>query len=229
VALCQAQELINTRILKDCDLLIGVFWTRLGTPTGNAASGTVEEIEEHINAGKPAMIYFSSKPDAPESIDPEQYSALQTFKKRCLDLGLVEAFDNIIELKDKVNNHLQLILHQNAYLQSIFQEKANLVDSIITKDQPSVKPRYQLSQEALILLKTASSRNDGSILKIAVIGGKFVQAGGQTFGGEGGRENAKWEHALNELLNEGLVVARGFKGEVFELTHEGWAFADMLN
>src|SRR6059058_5757055 len=39
------QQLINDRILKDCDLLIGIFWTRLGTPTGKAKSGTVEEIE----------------------------------------------------------------------------------------------------------------------------------------------------------------------------------------
>jgi hypothetical protein len=27
------------------DILMGVFWTRLGTPTGKAPSGTVEEIE----------------------------------------------------------------------------------------------------------------------------------------------------------------------------------------
>jgi hypothetical protein len=60
------QELINDRILKDCDLLIGVFWTRLDTPTSKAPSGTVEEIEKHVAAGKPTMIYFSSKPIAPE-------------------------------------------------------------------------------------------------------------------------------------------------------------------
>jgi len=30
------QELINKRILKDCHILVGVFWTRLGTPTGNS-------------------------------------------------------------------------------------------------------------------------------------------------------------------------------------------------
>ena len=28
-----AQEQINERILEHCDLLIAVFWTRLGTPT----------------------------------------------------------------------------------------------------------------------------------------------------------------------------------------------------
>ena len=44
------QELINSRVLKDCDLLIGVFWTRIGSPTGTSESGTVEEIEKHVKA-----------------------------------------------------------------------------------------------------------------------------------------------------------------------------------
>src|SRR5713101_1313849 len=44
------QELINERLLKDCDLLVGVFWTRLGTPTGKSPSGTVEEIQRHLDS-----------------------------------------------------------------------------------------------------------------------------------------------------------------------------------
>jgi hypothetical protein len=53
------QDLINDRVLEDCDLLIGIFWTRLGSPTTRAPSGTVEEIQRHVRAGKPAMVYFS--------------------------------------------------------------------------------------------------------------------------------------------------------------------------
>jgi len=52
------QGIINQRLLKECDLLIAAFWTRIGSPAGVAASGTVEEIEEHLAAGKEAMIYF---------------------------------------------------------------------------------------------------------------------------------------------------------------------------
>ena len=54
----RAQGIINHQIIKDADLLVAIFWTRIGTPTGAAASGTVEEIEEHLKASKPAMIYF---------------------------------------------------------------------------------------------------------------------------------------------------------------------------
>ena len=46
------QELVNARVLKDCDLLVGVFWTRLGTPTGKEQSGTVEEINQHVKQKK---------------------------------------------------------------------------------------------------------------------------------------------------------------------------------
>ena len=81
------QELINSRLLKDCDLLVGVFWTRLGTPTGKSPSGTVEEIEEHVAAGKPAMIYFSSRPVAPESIDADQYAQVKAIKEKWKSQG----------------------------------------------------------------------------------------------------------------------------------------------
>lgn len=226
----RAQELINSRILKDCDLLIGVFWTRLGSPTGKAESGTVEEIEEHIGAGKPAMIYFSSKPVAPQSIDQIQYSALQDFKIRCKKLGLVEEFENTIDFKEKVNRQLQICLNNNKYLQSLFLATVSPEDEQPSTISDSVSGQYglRLSEEAKVLLEAASKDRRGSILKIAVIGGRFIQVGGMSFGGKDGRENAKWESALNELIKHDLVAARGYKGEVFELTHEGWKVADYL-
>ena len=53
------QEVINRTIVDQCDLLVGVFWTRLGSPTGEADSGTLEEIARVGDAGKPVMLYFS--------------------------------------------------------------------------------------------------------------------------------------------------------------------------
>ena len=69
----RAQSIINRRLLDSCDLLVGAFWTRIGTPTGESVSGTVEEIARHIGEGKPAMLYFSSVPVIPEIINREQY------------------------------------------------------------------------------------------------------------------------------------------------------------
>ena len=89
------QEIINSQVLKNCDLLVGIFWTRIGTETGAYPSGTVEEIEEHIKAGKPVMLYFSNKPAHPDSINSLQYEKLISFKESCRERGLYEKYDSI--------------------------------------------------------------------------------------------------------------------------------------
>lgn len=53
-----AQTIINNQVLDKCDLLIGVFWTRIGTATSEYSSGTVEEIEKHINTGNQQCCIF---------------------------------------------------------------------------------------------------------------------------------------------------------------------------
>ncbi len=53
------QEVINRDIVDKCDLLVGIFWTRLGSPTGVTESGSLEEIERVATNGKPVMLYFS--------------------------------------------------------------------------------------------------------------------------------------------------------------------------
>ena len=56
------QKIINNQVVSKSDLLICVFGSKLGTPTEDYASGSVEEVEEHIKAGKPVMIFFLKNP-----------------------------------------------------------------------------------------------------------------------------------------------------------------------
>jgi hypothetical protein len=221
------QELINRRLLERCDLLIGVFWTRIGSPTGVAESGTVEEIKEHLAAGKPAMIYFCRKPVAPDALDAEQYAKLKEFEAWCKTQGLIEEFVNLDEFRRKLHRQLTACLSNNSYLRSLTQPDSGAITVSVQASQAN-DAQYQLSDDAIALLKAAASREDGTILKLATLGGRFIQTGGQNFGGGHGRESAKWENALNELLENNLVVERGYKGEYFELTHEGWRVADAL-
>lgn len=39
----RAQEIINQQLVRECDMLVAMFWTRIGTPTGKSPSGSVEE------------------------------------------------------------------------------------------------------------------------------------------------------------------------------------------
>jgi hypothetical protein len=45
------QEAVNRQLVSGCDMLVGMFWTKIGASTGVADSGTVEEIDQFVAAG----------------------------------------------------------------------------------------------------------------------------------------------------------------------------------
>jgi len=102
------QEAVNRRIVDDCDLVVGIFWTRLGTPTGEADSGTLEEIERVAKVGKPVMLYFSHVPVDPNRVDLKQMERLINFKERILSNALVETFGSALDFRDKFASQLEL-------------------------------------------------------------------------------------------------------------------------
>lgn len=100
------QALINKQLVDHCDILIGAFWTRLGTSTGKAESGTAEEIEEFRKAGRRVLLYFSSAPVAPDSVDPEQYASLKAYKKKLEPEGLYFKYDSLEQLRTMLHAHV---------------------------------------------------------------------------------------------------------------------------
>src|SRR6202012_1933626 len=109
------QQILNEQILSKADLLVGVFWTRVGTKTPQYESGSIEEIERHIAAGKPAMLYFSNSPVHPDSVDPVQYERLKGFKSSCVTRGLFSSYDSLTEFRDQFFRHLQLKINDDPF------------------------------------------------------------------------------------------------------------------
>lgn len=226
------QSQINDRILKECDLLIGIFWTRLGSPTGESESGTVEEIERHVAAGKPAMLYFSERQINPKDFDSTQYDRLNSFRSSCQPRGLVESYTDIDEFRRKLTRQVQHCLHDNEYLKDISkQQKPNAV--FAPAPVPTRQPQRwfdpygeQVSPDAMELLKAAAASGEGQIFNIPTIGSRSIEAGKQSFGEAGARDFARWEGALHELIEHNLVLPRSTDGAVSVLTREGWQLAD---
>jgi len=106
------QSLINKQLLRKCDFLVGVFWTRLGTDTGVAPSGTVEEIREFIAEKKPVLLYFSDQPVAPGSIDPAQWEKLQAFKKEMRGAGLQQDYSDVNDFRLSLFRHLTDVVNR---------------------------------------------------------------------------------------------------------------------
>jgi hypothetical protein len=219
------QAIINKRVLADCDLLVAVFWTKIGTPTGKAVSGTVEEIDEHVKAKKPAMIYFSTEPVLLESVDQEQYAALRQFKEELRERGLYEQFESPEDFRGKLTR--QLAQTVNHY----FGSKKNALNgegsnSKVSAARPTVPA---LTDHAKRLLLAASTDPRGTILKLRSTSGLTIQTNGENLvEDQQPRSTARWQAALNELRESRLVQDRGHKGEVLGVTDEGYRVADLL-
>lgn len=217
------QAILNKQILHDCDLLVGVFWTRIGTSTGDYASGSVEEIEEHMKASKPTMLYFSAAPVIYDSVDPVQYEQLKKFKKECQSRGVYEEFNDLADFRNKFDRHLQIKLNKDSFFQEHGEMKAsNSAEIFPIPSQP------KLSREAQVLLTKAL--NDGQILHLHVMSGTIVQVNGENLVEESSpRSSAIWEGAILELERSNLIVSASSKREVFRVTREGYELADMLS
>ena len=75
------QSIINEKLLDRTDLLVAIFWSRIGSPTKRNISATVEEIEYHTKQQKPAMLFFCTrKPE--EGYDVQQYEAVKKLKEQ---------------------------------------------------------------------------------------------------------------------------------------------------
>ncbi|MEU4361969.1 hypothetical protein [Promicromonospora sp. NPDC023987] len=59
------QAILNEQIVDEADLAVALFYDRLGTPTGEAESGTDEEIKVLVEAGKPVAVLVNAGPRAP--------------------------------------------------------------------------------------------------------------------------------------------------------------------
>jgi hypothetical protein len=214
------QEIINRQLqLKDWDLLVGVFGTRIGTPTDKYASGSVEEIEKHIEAKKPAMLYFSSK-NGPIT-DQDQYSELTKLKKSLKNEGLYETYSDLDEFKRKFSRQLQITLNRDFLPQPIKE------GSIIDRTLPNIS---DMSREAQVLLKEASSaENKDNILRRDMIGGFLVRTNDKSFGNSGNpRDRATWEGAIDELEALFLIKATSSKRELFRVTEKGYQVAERI-
>ena len=104
------QEAINRQVVDHCDLLVGIFWTRIGSPTGAAESGTLEEIERVATQGKRVMLYFSRVERNPDEIEIDQLQKLREFKKKTFPKALVESYATKDEFRDKFARQIEIQL-----------------------------------------------------------------------------------------------------------------------
>jgi hypothetical protein len=221
------QQLINDRILAHADLLVGIFWTRVGSDTGKAISGSIEEIEEHLRLGKPVMLYFSGAPAVPDSIDPDQYAKLKKFKAWAKTQGLIESFTSPDDFRSKFRYQLPIKLQQNEYLRDLLT--ATPIEPAEPVPLPATARSGSISKDAVDLLKAAAADAHGTIIVRSHLGGTDIMVAGQRFNDpEDRRSVARWEDAVDQLYSVGFIKDETGKRQVYTVTTRGYQAIERL-
>ncbi|MDP3553363.1 DUF4062 domain-containing protein [Methylocystis sp.] len=140
------QQAINEELVQSADMVVGLFWTKLGTNTGVAESGTVEEIDQFAAAGKPALLYFSSRPVDPAKIDLKQHKKLKVFKDATYKTALVGGFSSPDQLRQTLTTDLlrkvrQLGGRKSARRSRKLDEAIRITELIVAHKQNDITPK----------------------------------------------------------------------------------------
>jgi Stage II sporulation protein E (SpoIIE)/NACHT domain len=114
--------------IEDCDLLIGIFWKRFGSPTKYAASGTEHEFRTAYGAWQAkqrpqVMMYFSQKPHTPQSKEEtDQWGKVLEFRKSFPQEGLWWPYKSSSSFTNLLRRHLSNFIRAEFPLDP--QEKA---------------------------------------------------------------------------------------------------------
>ena len=203
------QEILNHQLLEQADLIIAIFWTKLGTPTTEYSSGSVEEITKHIQQGKKAHIYFSNKTIDPRKLDTEQYEKLQNYKKSIQGSTFYKEFSSEDEFEKMMGDEIQLIANE---LES---------EELIIQSQPA-QTKVQFSEMEIEVLSAMKRTTELSFVKLH---------GGTNVNGaliKDVRTILEIEEAIESLESKDLIRPASPKREIFRLTASGLRVCDQI-
>jgi hypothetical protein len=145
----RTQEVLNDQLVDSADILIGVFNSRIGSPTGVATSGTLEEINRFVAVGKPVMLYFSTAP-VPREHDANQLQLLRDYQREISNRAIYKTFADLHELRRKVSRDLAATMAK------------------LAKAENPLPPPPQKSELARLFIQTRPGQRSGDVKTVTV-------------------------------------------------------------
>jgi hypothetical protein len=104
------QGMINAELIPLSNILVAVFRSRAGSPTGKELSGTIEEIREFMRLEKYVVLYFYEGDESIGKVDPDQLKMINEFRQEIQQHGLTATYKNIGELREHILCHMTSIV-----------------------------------------------------------------------------------------------------------------------
>ena len=108
-----AQAIINTQIDDAYEIFVGLLWSKIGTPTPRAPSGTLEEYRRAHERFKispdsiSVLLYFKTTPISPMDIRAQDLAALQEFRQELPAEGILHwPFKDVEDFRSLLRIHL---------------------------------------------------------------------------------------------------------------------------
>lgn len=211
------QMILNRQLANKSDMLIAVFGSKVGSPTNTSASGTIEEIEHHIKAGKPVMLFFRKFNDITK-ISSTELAKLEAFKSSIKDSGLYREYNSESDFKEVFSNALELFLSDH------------WLDN--TQSSTRKQEHVEFSAEEIDVLNKWVASNSAEAHSVKYKGGTLFIIGDYQFDVTDARELVRWNDFFNRLLKaEFIEISRHNRQgvPVYQLCIRAYNYIDSLN
>ena len=169
------QDKLNRQLVEPSDILVAIFWSRLGAATSDAPSGTVSEINRFLKLGRPVLTYLWTKPLDMDSPDVDQLGKLlqylKSIEKQCLWvkfkdvdffkqnlrvalLGLLPQFRRVLLSAPRT----LLQGYMDNFLKPMYEYVNNSAEVTLRLEDEDQKPEVKFSKVRIAVLLPASIR-----------------------------------------------------------------------
>lgn len=215
------QKVINNQVVSKSDLLICVFGSKLGTPTDDYASGSVEEIEEHIKKGKPVMIFFKRVLDI-NNCDIEQLTRLRKFKESIGDKALYVDYNDATDFGKILTDKLILCIN------SIFIKDKVVINGF---EWEEIGDNINLSDFDKERLKVWTSADNPDFFQVHFEGGGCIYGLGAVnqYQVKNSKEKIEWDSFFDKLLSLELIKIKGYdknNNPIYQLKIDAYKYVE---
>ena len=213
------QHFLNQQLVEKSDLLICIFGTRIGTPTGKDISGTVEEFKEHVKVGKNVMMFFKNTAENVSSLDPQQLQQLNEFKQSIKESVLWWDYQKAENFKDLLFSKLQLYINNNWLSEKQLRDNVSktIIDSLTNFDKERL---------------AKWSEGDGEVWISDTMDGRTILIGESEYEVSSGKEKAEWDDFFQRMRNIDFAqIDRydNYGNPIYTLTKKGYDYIGQLS
>lgn len=211
------QKILNGQVADKSDMLIAIFGAKVGTPTDTSLSGTIEEIEEHIKADKPVMLFFRRYNDLSKT-SSEELAKLERFKLEKKSQGLYREYNTEMDFEKIFTDALTIFL-ANHWLNEALSRS-------------SKERTISFTEKEIEILKSWTASNRPEAYSIRYTKGLSYIIGDLQFDVQEARSLVKWKDFFDRLEQVGFIeLSRHNRSgdPVYQLRVPAYEYVDSLD